>query len=104
MNYVTRSHATVTEHRKRLPTEAEWKSCESDGRKYPWGNYQTQVTHVVMPDDSGSWGCGLSATWPVGSKPLGMSPHGMHDMAGNVTEWTDWFGEGCYARLRWRVG
>jgi iron(II)-dependent oxidoreductase len=43
-------------------------------------------------------GCGADATAPVGSRPLGASPYGVQDMAGNVFEWVaDWYSELSYA-------
>ena len=48
--------------------------------------------------DSGGDGCGRETTWPVGSKPEGVSPYGVEDMAGNVWEWVDdWYAYDYYA-------
>jgi formylglycine-generating enzyme len=85
--------------RKELPTEAEWEfACRGglEGAAYAWG-------HEFMPQDrplANTWQGefpwqnlatdGYEGTSPVSAFPA--NGYGLHDMIGNVWEWTtDWY-------------
>lgn len=91
-----------------LPTEAQWEmaargdcakngstandaACKSAMRTFPWGEEQATCERAVLIE-GGSAGCGANSPMAVGLKPAGDSPYGVHDLAGNLAEWTlDWY-------------
>ncbi len=76
---------------KRLPHEWEWQYAAqgTDGRLYPWG--QEWNPQALPPPDRGPK---MRPPTNVDGFPQGASPFGVMDLEGNVSQWTDEFGDG----------
>jgi formylglycine-generating enzyme required for sulfatase activity len=77
---------------RRLPTEAEWEKAArgTDGRRFVWGD-------AYPSSDLLNYNREIGFTTQVGTYPLGVSFYGLHNMGGNVYEWTaDYYDDEAY--------
>ncbi|NQT29754.1 MAG: SUMF1/EgtB/PvdO family nonheme iron enzyme [Candidatus Saganbacteria bacterium] len=67
-----------------LPSEMQWERAAAgrNRKKRPWGDELDHEKAVYYVDG------GINGMRPVKSKPAGVSPEGIHDLIGNVWEWT----------------
>ncbi|HJS18633.1 MAG TPA: SUMF1/EgtB/PvdO family nonheme iron enzyme [Anaerolineales bacterium] len=69
---------------RHLPSEAEWERAArgDDWRTFPWGEDKADGLRA-------NYNMIVGDTSRVGTYPLGASPFGVLDLAGNVAEWTN---------------
>jgi hypothetical protein len=75
----------------RLPTDAEWVGAASAAgpRRYPWGDTGATCRRAAWALVDGPCATGAVGPDSVGAHEDGQTPLGIHDLAGNVAEWTE---------------
>jgi len=80
---------------KRLPTDNEREAAARgrEDRRFPWGNELPRWADVTLQNDGRLTPVSfpaeqLTMARPVGTSPQDVTPDGIYDLGGNVTEWT----------------
>ncbi len=87
-------------HEGDLPSEAQWEYAARGARSqpFPWGDASdSQVRMISRQHQPGVTYQADTLPMAAVNELLGMSPFGLHHMAGNVWQWCrDWYDEGYY--------
>lgn len=80
---------------KRLPTENEWEIAARGkaDRRFPWANEAIRCGEVAVPSDGNipmlPCAGGEAAARNVGTAAQDVTPEGVRDLGGNISEWVD---------------
>lgn len=85
------ARALCNERGGRLPSEDEWLAAAGGEkpRRYPWGDTGAVCRRAAWRIENGPCASGATGPDTVGAHPDGVTPLGLHDLAGNVAEWVD---------------
>lgn len=94
---LSRARSYCRERGGRLPSDDEWLAAAAGDRprRYPWGDTGAVCRRAAWGLATGPCGEGINGPDTVGAHPAGMTPLGIHDLAGNVAEWVEIGGSGA---------
>jgi formylglycine-generating enzyme required for sulfatase activity len=104
----SKANSVVKPQSLRLPLETEWviaAGSDQPGGRYPWdetGKATTLLKEILRRANTSD--SGIGHTTPINQYPLGKSPFGVMDMAGNVLEWQQNYLNGNHNVLALRGG
>jgi formylglycine-generating enzyme required for sulfatase activity len=70
------------------PEQHAFAGASAEGWRYPWGNTGAVCRRAAFGLESGPCAEGAKGPDAVAMRPDGATPTGVHDLAGNVAEWT----------------